>query len=85
MFGIFLGKREQAPTTSLWLVKALSSGLRIPSKYVGSKQAHIPAIVYVSWSTINFAVVLDHVVKKDNQMYAIMKVLRIVNKDPDLI
>jgi len=27
MFGIFLGKREQAPTTGLWLVKALSSGL----------------------------------------------------------
>jgi hypothetical protein len=27
MFGIFLGKREQAPTTGFWLVKALSSGL----------------------------------------------------------
>lgn len=44
------------------------------SKNVRSKQAHIPAIVYVSWSPKNFAVVLDRVVvEKDNEMYMMMK------------
>jgi hypothetical protein len=39
------------------------------SKYVRSKQAHIPAIVCVLGPK-NFDVVLDHVVvEKDNQMY----------------
>jgi hypothetical protein len=71
-----LGKPENAPATSLWLrrwPRALDDIYQNTSE--ASRRTYL-LLFYVSWSTINFAVVLDHVVvvvKKDNQTYMMMK------------